>query len=108
MKSLQVTQHEYITVSAINGTCRLNMTTSYGGAKASVSVKPSDPNHDSFVAAYKANIPVLRKLMNAGFCKLSPVGQEKTNGNGAAALKLMVENSKDHTELFVKLSAALA
>lgn len=50
MKARNVENHDYITVSAINGSCRMNMTTSYGGSKVTTSAKPTDPNYASFAA----------------------------------------------------------
>lgn len=110
MKAKHVDTHGYITVSAINGTCRLNLTISYSGAKCTSSVKPSDPNYLSFKALWadKANVAILRKFMSAGFSALAPTGQEPTNGNGAKALKAMVESSENYSELLEKLAKALA
>jgi hypothetical protein len=107
MKALKVDQHDYITVSAVVGTCRLSMTANRWGCKATASSKANDVNSAAFTAVIKSNMPVLNKLMRAGFSKLSPKGQEVTVGNGAIALKAMVEASKDHADLFAKLDAAL-
>lgn len=110
MKAKHVDNHDYITVSAVNGSCRLNLTANRSGMKCTSSVKPSDPNYGSFKALWadKANVAILRKFLNAGFSALAPVGQESTNGNGAKALKAMVESSENHGELLEKLAKALA
>lgn len=109
MKALHVNQHEYITVSAVNGGVRLNLTTSYSGAKVSCSIKPGCVEAVAFKAAWTANTQVMKKFLreDKGLLALVPSGQEKTNGNGAIALKTMIEGSKDHTEFFTKLGTAL-
>jgi hypothetical protein len=109
MKALHVEQHEYITVSAINGTARLNITTSYGGAKCSMSVKPSDANYAAFKASINKHMPTLKKLMNSDFTKLLPKDAPvKTNGTACLELKRLVETSADHEALLTAIAARLA
>lgn len=109
MQVKHVNNHDYITVSAINGGCRLNFTVSRAGAKCTSSMKPGDPNNSSFKALFadKSTAVLLQKFLRGGFSSLVPAGQDATNGNGAKILKTLVESSKDHADFISKLRVAL-
>jgi hypothetical protein len=110
MKALHVNQHDYITISAINGTCRLNMTTSYGGFRITASSKPSDPNHVAFGETLKKHRGTMNTLARAPFINMLPKDRRAGSNNGQAAeeLKKLVESAKDHEELLTNIAARLA
>jgi len=109
MQVKHVNNHDYITVSAINGGCRMNLTISRSGAKCTSSMKPGDPNNSSFkvLLSDKSTAILLQKFLRGGFSSLVPAGQDATNGNGAEILKTLVESSNDHAEFISKLRKAL-